>query len=163
MDDVVLVVSHQTFGLVARSLLRTERAHLNTWSDHDAQVATGVKDWRDKLGQDGPPLDFGMRFDRRLGRITLMSYGSQLGLTYWVAESACRRGLATAAVAAAVQYARVGRGGTDFLAGVTHGNVPSVTVLERNGFVKVAEFPEYCRYHRALSFEGLTAERAATI
>lgn len=33
------------------ALLRAERAHLNTWSDHDAQVGTGVEVWRKRLGR----------------------------------------------------------------------------------------------------------------
>lgn len=46
---------------------------------------------------------------------------------------------------------------------MTHGNNPSVTVLERNNFATVADFDGYSRYHRALSCEGLTAEQAAVI
>lgn len=56
-----------------------------------------------------------------------------------------------------------GLGGTDGLAGVTHGNSPSVTVMERINFAKVADFDSYSRYHLALSGEGLTAEQAAAI
>lgn len=55
------------------------------------------------------------------------------------------------------------RSGARGLAGVTHGNNPSVTVLERNNFATVADFDGYSRYHRALSCEGLTAEQAAVI
>jgi RimJ/RimL family protein N-acetyltransferase len=146
------------------ALLRAEREHLNTWSDHDSQIDTGVEVWREDLGRDDPPLDFGIRLEGRLiGRIRLISYAPRYGLGYWVAASVGRKGYATAAVGAVVDHARQALHGTDILAGVTHGNTPSVTVLERNGFTKVADFEGYSRYHRALSDRGLTPQQAAAV
>lgn len=74
----------------------------------------------------------------------------RFGLRYLVAESACGRGIATLAVASVLEHATINLRATDVFAGVTHGNISSAAVLERNAFRLTTSFETYDRYHRRL-------------
>jgi RimJ/RimL family protein N-acetyltransferase len=98
------------------------------------------------------PLEFGIwDVGQLVGSVELVSVDPpRYGLGYWLAESACGRGLATVAVEAIIRYAEKDLGATDIFAGVTHGNHKSIAVLELARFNVAAEFETYTRYHLAL-------------
>jgi RimJ/RimL family protein N-acetyltransferase len=100
-----------------------------------------------------PPVMFAIIADGNLiGRIDLVPVDPpRFGLGYWVSQDHTRNGIATAAVGAAVTYARRTLAASDVYAGVSHGNTTSEGVLERNGFTWVASFDTYVRFHRGLS------------
>jgi RimJ/RimL family protein N-acetyltransferase len=103
-------------------------------------------------GNPEPPLMIGITAAGDLiGRIDLVPVNPpRFGLGYWVSQDHTRRGIATAAVGAALTYACRMLAATDVYAGVSHGITRSERVLERNGFVRVASFSTYDRFHRAL-------------
>jgi ribosomal-protein-serine acetyltransferase len=96
---------------------------------------------------------FGIRLHGRLiGRIDLNPVDPpRYGFGYWLDAASCGRGYATKAGAVVVEHARAMLGATDVYAGVTHGNAKSVAVLMRLGFVAVARFETYTRFHRSLA------------
>jgi RimJ/RimL family protein N-acetyltransferase len=61
----------------------------------------------------------------------------------------------TAAVAAAIAYARDQHGATGIFAGVTHGNERSVALLTRLAFCDAARFDTYTRFHVTLRYDGV--------
>ncbi len=145
------------------ALLQANCDHLMRWSDYSAEIDTTVEQWREEFAEPDD-LDFGLRVDGRLvGRACLIGRSPRCGLGYWVAEPFTKKGLATAAVGALVAYARDDLQATDVLAGVSHGNGPSGTVLERNGFTLVARFDTYERFHLPLSNQGLSSDAAAAL
>ena len=99
-----------------------------------------------------PPLMFGIIADGPLiGRIDLVAVDPRrFGLGYWVSEERTGEGIASAAVAAIVEYAHGWLGATDVYAGVSHGNTASERVLHHNGFERVRRFDAYDRFHRCL-------------
>jgi ribosomal-protein-serine acetyltransferase len=161
--DLVLVSLAAADAEELHALLQANRAYLMRWSDYSREIDTTVQEWRETLSASGD-LDFGLRVDGGLvGRACLLGQAPRYGLGYWVAETFTGRGLATAAVGALVSHARDGLGATDILAGVSHGNAPSVAVLKRNGFTSVADFGTYERFHLPLTSEGLSASMAAAL
>ena len=90
--------------------------------------------------------------DQFVGTIELVPVDPpRYGLGYWLAEHACGRGIATAAVRALVGHAFTTRRATDVYAGVTHGNEPSVAVLRRAGFTAIADLGTYTRFQRSVT------------
>lgn len=69
------------------------------------------------------------------------------GCGFWLAEAATGRGMMTEALRALIAHAHDELAATDVFAGVTHGNVASVAVLERLGFERVVDFDSYARFH----------------
>ena len=100
-----------------------------------------------------PPVKFAIIADGRLiGRIDLVPVNPpRFGLGYWVSQDHAGQGIATAAIAAIIDYARQSLAATDVYAGVSHGNTASQRALERNGFAVVQVFGTYSRFHRALT------------
>jgi RimJ/RimL family protein N-acetyltransferase len=73
------------------------------------------------------------------------------GLGYWLAKDATGKGYATGALGRLLAFARDELRASDIYAGVTYGNHRSQALLGRLGFLPVAEFERYTRYHRGLS------------
>jgi RimJ/RimL family protein N-acetyltransferase len=88
----------------------------------------------------------------RYGRAELVAVDPpKYGLGYLLDMNECGRGVATEAVRSLVEYAFDSLGATDVFAGVTHGNERSVTLLQRLGFDRVAQFESYDRFHLGAS------------
>jgi RimJ/RimL family protein N-acetyltransferase len=97
--------------------------------------------------------------DDLAGRVDLIRHTPErFGIGYWLGEAFTGRGVGTAAVAAAIAYARDHYGATDVFAGVPHGNERSVALLTRLGFCDVARFDNYTRFHVSLRYEGVRYE-----
>jgi RimJ/RimL family protein N-acetyltransferase len=135
-----------------RALLRRNTGHLgpdyaDDISASDAQQAQSFARNPDR------PVMFGIIAGSGLiGRIDLIPVDPpRFGLGYWVSRDHTGKGIATAAIAAAIDYARQSLAATDIYAGVSHGNTASERALERNGFARVATFESYDRFHRALT------------
>ncbi|UXN74750.1 GNAT family N-acetyltransferase [Devosia sp. A8/3-2] len=94
-------------------------------------------------------LRFGLLLKGELiGRIDLVPVDPpKYGLGYWLAEKATGKGYATAALQALIGFARSDLNATDIYAGVTRGNLRSEALLERAGFLPVADFDSYRRFH----------------
>jgi len=134
-----------------RALLQRNTHHLGPDYADDI-CATEAQQAAAFAGNPDPPVMFGIfATDELIGRIDLVPvHPPRYGLGYWVSEDHTGLGIATAAVAAVVDYAQQSLAATDIFAGVAHGNTASERVLERNCFARVAEFDTYCRFHRAL-------------
>lgn len=135
------------------ALVQASHEHLTAFGDYREEVEASLDAVREALGNpDGPNLRFGLRLDGELiGRIDLVAVDPpRYGMGYWLGARATGKGYMTAAVAALVEFAREQLGATDVFAGVTHGNVKSVAVLERLEFRPVTEFERYTRFHLAL-------------
>lgn len=77
-----------------------------------------------------------------LDRIELGPYQScEIG--YWIAEEACGKGCATEAVAQAIDFACEELGLKRIMAATLPSNIPSIRVLEKNGFTKIGEAKNY--------------------
>lgn len=134
------------------ALVQRNAGHLTRLGDYQDEVAAGIDDFTAQFSVPAEvPVRFGVELDGQLvGRVDLVPVDPpRYGLGYWLAEEVTGRGLGTAAVAALLQHAR-GLGATDVFAGVTHGNTPSEALLRRLGFVVVADFENYSRFHLAL-------------
>jgi RimJ/RimL family protein N-acetyltransferase len=136
------------------ALVQQNRAHLTAHGDYLDEVAASVDDVRRELARTAvdPPLAFGIWWDDALiGRCDLVPVDPpRYGLGYWVGASIQGRGLASAAVAALLDYAQTRCAATDVFAGVTHGNERSAALLRRLGFVEAATFERYTRFRRRL-------------
>lgn len=101
---------------------------------------------------DDPNVKFAVMLgDAVIGRVDLNPVAPpRYAVGYWIDAHFTRRGHGAAAVALAVEHARDALGATDVYAGVTHGNHASVRLLQRVGFVLVADMGEYERFHLPL-------------
>jgi RimJ/RimL family protein N-acetyltransferase len=134
------------------ALVQLSREHLTAFGDYDGEVSASLDEVRASLSDANERnLRFGIRFDGELvGRIDLVPVDPpRYAIGYWLGVNATGKGFATAA--ALIDFAREQLSATDVFAGVTHGNVKSVAVLERLGFQAVTEFETYTRYHLPLS------------
>lgn len=134
------------------SAMKANGAHLTRHGDYVQEVEKAASEYVKEFERQGPALAFGIcEGEELVGSIALVPVAPPLyGLGYWLAESACGRGLATAAVEAVARYAKTNLAATGIFAGVTHGNDKSMAVLQRAGFQVVAKFEDYTRCHRAL-------------
>jgi RimJ/RimL family protein N-acetyltransferase len=135
-------------------LVQLSRDHLTAFGDYDGEVSASLDEVRAALSDANERnLRFGIRFDGELvGRIDLVPVDPpRYAIGYWLGVNATGKGFVTIAAAALIDFAREQRSATDIFAGVTHGNVKSVAVLERLGFQAVNEFDTYTRYHLPLS------------
>lgn len=132
-------------------LLQENRSHLTEHGDHREQVSASLDALRTELSASNA-LRFGIFVrDELIGRIDLVPVDPpRYSLGYWLAKSATGLGYATIAVTALIEYAANELGASDIYAGVTHGNGPSEALLRRTGFVAVARFDTYRRFHRSL-------------
>ena len=107
---------------------------------------------------------FGIVADESLiGRIDLVAVDPpRFGLGYWVSEERTRVGIASAGVAAIIDYAHRSLSATDVYAGVSHGNTARVRVLERNGFERVSQVDTYDRFHRRISGSAAYADNESS-
>lgn len=151
--DLVLQVLTQSHALELYDLLQQNRDYLTAHGDYADQLAMSHKELEDDLGDDHGNLRFGLLLRGELiGRIDLVPVNPpKYGLGYWLAEKVTGKGYATAALQALIAFARMDLHATDIYAGVTHGNRRSVTLLERAGFLPVADFNSYRRFHLRLA------------
>jgi RimJ/RimL family protein N-acetyltransferase len=132
-------------------LLAENRAHLTAHGDYLEQVSMSGDALRADLAANDK-LRFGIFVrDELVGRIDLVPVDPpRYGLGYWLARHATGSGHATLALRALLDHARDQLRACDIFAGVTHGNAPSEALLRRTGFVPVARFDTYNRFHRNL-------------
>ncbi|KRC61811.1 hypothetical protein ASE14_13450 [Agromyces sp. Root81] len=133
-------------------VIRENRAHLTRNGDYgdlvemtDAELAAMLE--RAEVAEHY----FGV-FDGRIlqGIVSLVPVDPpRYGSGYWLAEAATGRGIATEAMRSLLEHARMTLGATDVFAGVTHGNTPSIRLLERLGFQESERFESYTRFHLA--------------
>jgi RimJ/RimL family protein N-acetyltransferase len=135
-------------------LLRRDARHLLSHGDYAAEIGTTVEEWRVQLAAqdsgDEPAYSFAMWLDTTLmvGRIVLVPVDPpRYSVGYWVTESQQGKGFATASLRAITTYA-ASLGATEVFAGVRLDNPASRRVLDRAGFVGVADFPTYTRFWR---------------
>lgn len=136
------------------SLIGENVAHLTQHGDYAELVAMDRSEIEQMLARDDVAgLYFGVfERERMVGVVCLVPVDPpRYGSGFWLAETASGRGLITESLRTLVSYARRGFGASDIFAGVTHGNAASAAVLERLGFVEVAEFDAYTRFHLAVS------------
>ena len=133
-------------------LIQKNRHHLTAHGDHAEVVAASHETLVAELSGIDDQIRLGIFLENRLvGRLDVIPVDPpRYGLGYWLCESEAGKGYGTAAVETATVFARDDLGATDIYAGVTHGNHRSMALLRRNGFVAVADFERYTRYHRAL-------------
>lgn len=152
--DLALVPLNEHFAAVLHDLVQENRAHLTAHGDYTEHVAASLETLQAELCQSaGENMRFGILLNQKLiGRMDLVPVDPpRFGVGYWLAQSATGRGYATAALKALLHFARADLQATDIFAGVTHGNQRSRALLERVGFLPVAEFEKYTRFHCALS------------
>jgi RimJ/RimL family protein N-acetyltransferase len=136
------------------ALMRSQRAHLTRHGDFVDEIGVSAADRAAAYAaRAADPLAFGIVEGHQLvGSIELVPVDPpSYGLGYWLAEHACGRGIATAAVRALVGHAFTALRATDVYAGVTHGNESSVAVLLRAGFSPIADLGTYTRFHRSVT------------
>lgn len=153
ISGLVLIPLTEDHSLALYTLIQHNRAHLTTHGDYEALVATPP----DKLARElADPTNRDLRFgiflrQELVGRMDLIPVEPpRYGLGYWLAENATGKGYATVALNAVLEFASSALQASDIFAGVTHGNLASVAVLERNGFVPAETFESYTRFHRTL-------------
>lgn len=135
------------------ALVQKNRAHLTALGDFEQEVATPLEKWAEEFSADpGAGRRFGIFLSEQLvGRLDLIAVDPpKYSVGHWLAEDAVGHGYASAALARVVALARNELGASDIYAGVTHGNARSEAWLERLGFVRVAEFERYARFHLLL-------------
>lgn len=136
------------------ALLDRNREHLGRLGDFRDETRADPAWVRAHLAN-APERDlrYGIRLRGELiGRVDLIAVDPpRYGTGYWLDTGHTGAGYATAACAALYDYAARALGATDVYAGVTHGNDPSVALLGRLGFVPVADFADYTRFHRSLT------------
>lgn len=143
------------------SLVDRNRDHLTRHGDYSFAIDATPELIRDQLTEiPRETTAFGIWVgDDLAGRVDLIRHTSKrFGLGYWIGEAFTGRGVATAAIAAAIAYARDQYGATDVFAGVTHGNDRSADLLTRLGFCDVARFDNYPRFHVTLRYDGVQYE-----
>ena len=134
-------------------LVQENRPHLTAYGDYAELVSNSIEQLSAELANTATGnWRFGMCLAGKLiGTADLIPVDPpRYGLGYWLAKDATRNGYATVAVQRLLTFARDDLRASDVYAGVTHGNHPSQALLGRLGFVPVAMFERYTRYHRAL-------------
>jgi RimJ/RimL family protein N-acetyltransferase len=134
-------------------LVQENRLHLTALGDYAELVSMSFEQLDTELADTATSnLRFGILLGETLiGSAELIPVDPpRYGLGYWLAEQATGKGYATAAVGRLVAFAREDLGASDIYAGVTHGNHRSQALLGRLGFLPVATFERYTRYHCAL-------------
>ena len=132
-------------------LVQRNRCHLTAHGDYAELVAASQEAVRAALEE---KRDNGLRLGIFLGAVLIGCMDlvavspPRYGLGYWLAAEATGKGYATAALNALIDFARTELKATDIFAGVTHGNRPSVAVLERAGFLPIET---YTRFHCSLT------------
>ncbi len=134
-------------------LIDRNRRHLSRYGDfHDERVAT--PEWvAEHLARLGSLHScYGIWLAEELaGRVDLVPVDPpKYGFGYWLDEAHTGRGVATSACRSALALARDELGATEIFAGVTHGNQPSVRLLQGLGFVPIERFSSYSRFHLVL-------------
>lgn len=134
------------------ALVQANRTHLTRHGDFQDFVDATRDEQRVALRSRAADLSFGVYEHQDLvGAVELIAVDPpRYGLGYWLAASACHRGIATLALAAVLTHARDTLGATDGFAGVTHSNEASMKVLSRAGFRHIETFSTHQRYHRNL-------------
>ena len=135
------------------ALVQKNRAHLTALGDFEQEVAAPLEKWSAEFAADpGAGRRLGIFLSEQLvGRLDLIAVDPpRYSVGYWLAEDAIGHGYASAALARVVALARDELGASGIYAGVTHGNARSEALLERLGFVRVAEFERYARFHLPL-------------
>lgn len=137
------------------ALVQQNRPHLTAFGDYAELVAMSLADLEADLSA-GKTLAFCIVHEQAIiGRADLVAVDPpRYGIGYWLASGATGRGFATAAVRTLADHACSALGASDLYAGVTHGNIKSVAVLERAGFRHVTDFERYARFHLALVESG---------
>lgn len=132
-------------------VLDRNRAHLSRHGDYQDEADATLEWATDHLSRPVPDR-YGIWLGHRLiGRADLVHAAPpRYGLGYWLSHDATGHGYATTACATLVDHARSRHGATDIFAGVTHGNQPSVALLQRLGFRSIADFDTYTRFHLPL-------------
>ncbi|KFC61994.1 putative ribosomal N-acetyltransferase YdaF [Devosia sp. LC5] len=154
MPDLVLRTLTQSQALELHNLLQQNRDHLTAHGDYTDQVAMSYAEIEAELAVcDHSSLRFGLLLRGALiGRIDLVAVDPpKYGLGYWLAEKATGKGYATAALQALTDFARSNLRATDIYAGVSRGNLRSEALLGRAGFLPVADFDSYRRFHLSLA------------
>jgi RimJ/RimL family protein N-acetyltransferase len=135
------------------ALLDRNRDHFRRFGDYTEEI-NATREWVASYFDDPP--DGNTRFGiwlrgQLIGRVDLNPVDPpRYGIGYWLSGASTGHGYATVACRAAIDYGRDVLGATDVFAGVTVGNNKSIAVLIRLGFVLVAQFDSYDRYHLAL-------------
>jgi RimJ/RimL family protein N-acetyltransferase len=139
-----------------RRLLAENAEHLMSSGDYNDEIATTASQWREQFAAVGDggaaTCSFGIWLDERelVGRIVLTPVAPpSYAVGYWVTNPQQGKGFASASLAAIVRHAAT-LGATDLFAGVNHGNAASRRVLEKCGFVEVADVDTYTRFHRRI-------------
>ncbi len=136
------------------ALMQDNRAHLTEHGDYAEQLAAPEEALRAELADiERGHRRFGLVLNGVLvGRMDLIAIDPpRYSVGYWLAETATGQGYATAGLSALVDFARNKLGASDLYAGVTHGNVRSVRLLGRVGFVATDRFETYMRFHLSLA------------
>lgn len=131
------------------ALVQRNARHLTALGDYSEVVALGADETKQQLA-DVPDSSRVMGIflaDRLIGRVDLHSpRPGTFVLGYWIDESHCGRGFATAACRAIIRDARDHRQALEFWAGANASNLASVAVLEKLGFECVEELPTHRRF-----------------
>ena len=152
--DLVLRTLKQSQAAELHQLLQQNRDHLTAHGDYADQVIMSQDEHAAELAaRDHSNLRFGLVLSGDLiGRMDLVPVDPpKYALGYWLAEQATGKGYATAALQALISFARSDLRATDIYAGVTHGNRRSEALLGRVGFLPVADFDGYRRFHLSLA------------
>lgn len=134
-------------------LMQANRAHLTAFGDFGEQLAASEADLRTELDDHSKGhRRFGIFLAGDLvGQMDILAVDPpRYSLGYWLAEGSTGKGYASAALQSLSSFARDALGASDLYAGVTHGNLASMRLLERAGFILVERFERYARYHLAL-------------
>jgi RimJ/RimL family protein N-acetyltransferase len=122
----------------------------STWRPRNgAWIPPPIKAFEDP---DNLDIKFAVMLNGELvGRVDLNPVDPpKYAIGYWIDEPHNGRGVGSAAVGLAIEHARSTSSATDLYAGVVSDNRASITVLERNGFTRVAELDTHIRYHLPL-------------
>lgn len=137
-------------GCKYAALFRRNVAYLRAEPD---EVSRTDEEFASSFGEAGDAnLKFGIRLAGLLiGRVDLNPVAPpKYAVGYWIDAEHTGCGHASSAVALAMAFARDDLGATDVYGGVDKGNEASVRVLQRNGFVWVADLGSYDRFHLPL-------------
>lgn len=118
-------------------LIQDNRAHLTRLGDYTDLVELSVDQLKADLARgDGSRQRFGVCFrGAMIGEVALIRHGpSVFGLGYWIAEAYTGHGLMTESVRAVIAHAVDDLRATEFWAGITPTNEPSIRLVGRLGF-----------------------------
>lgn len=153
LADLTLRLLEKADARALHDLVHENCLHLTALGDYAELVSTSLAKLEAELANTATSnLRFGIFLAGTLvGTADLVPVDPpRYGLGYWLAKDATGKGYATAAIGRLVAFAREDLGASDIYAGVTHGNHRSQALLGRLGFLPVATFERYTRYHCAL-------------